>query len=152
MPWRWRHYRPRKDRWTTTGLNDVTSSTVVHFIVAAIMTSPLWLERLPCLQKRLEMINSWMIWKIQSSKRMNCYLLTLSLCQKIKIKMKIIIIGRTAPFEPQPSLEDCARSVHSWELDHQVSTYLDFATIFIYKYNRANHYASRKKYIYTYSY
>jgi hypothetical protein len=34
----------------------------------------------------------------------------------------IIIIGKTSPFEPQPSLEDSARL-------HPISTSLDFAAI-----------------------
>jgi hypothetical protein len=42
----------------------------------------------------------------------------------------VIRIGITALFEPYPSLEDSARLVYSWyELDHQVFTSLDFATI-----------------------
>jgi hypothetical protein len=41
----------------------------------------------------------------------------------------MVVIGKTAVFEPQPLLKDSARFVHSWELDHPVSTSLDFATV-----------------------
>jgi hypothetical protein len=40
----------------------------------------------------------------------------------------MIIIGKRAPVEPQPSLEDFAGLGYSWELDHPVFT-LDFATV-----------------------
>jgi hypothetical protein len=41
----------------------------------------------------------------------------------------IIVIGKTALFEP--SLENSARFVHSWELGHPVSISLDFETVII---------------------
>jgi hypothetical protein len=41
----------------------------------------------------------------------------------------IIIIGKTALFEPYPFLEDSARFIHYWGLDHVVFTSLDFATV-----------------------
>jgi hypothetical protein len=41
----------------------------------------------------------------------------------------IIIIGQTALFELQPSLEDSTRLAHSWELDHPLFTSLDIAII-----------------------
>jgi hypothetical protein len=44
----------------------------------------------------------------------------------------IIFIAKTALFEPQPSLEDSARFVLSWELDHSVFTSSDFATVFLF--------------------
>jgi hypothetical protein len=43
----------------------------------------------------------------------------------------IINIGKTVLLEPQPSSEDSARPVHSWEIDHPVFTSLDFATIIL---------------------
>jgi hypothetical protein len=43
----------------------------------------------------------------------------------------IIITGKKALFEPCPSLENSARFIHSWELDHPVFTSSDFATIIL---------------------
>jgi hypothetical protein len=41
--------------------------------------------------------------------------------------LSFIAIGKRALFEPLLSLEDVARLVHSWELDHPVFTSSDFA-------------------------
>jgi hypothetical protein len=41
----------------------------------------------------------------------------------IIIIITIIITGKTALFEPYPSLEDSARCLSSWELDHLVSSF-----------------------------